>query len=139
MAGPYFPGRAIYSIAYDNRDGRHRIWVATSQFWGSFLQSSDDFGRSWTNPLEANVKFPQDSGTSLKNIWQICLGHADQPDVMYCGVEPAALFKSNDGGESWSLVQGLFDHPHRPRWVPGNGGLCLHTIIPVRISQKPSH
>src|SRR5689334_24442470 len=32
-------------------------------------------------------------------------------------------------GESWSLVRGLFDHPHRPRWVPGNGGLALHTIL----------
>lgn len=130
MAGPYFPGRAIYAITYDNREGRHRIWVSTSQFWGSYLQSSDDFGRSWTNPLEANVKFPQESGASLKNIWQVRLGHPEEPDVMYCGVEPAALFKSCDAGESWSLVQGLFDHPHRPRWVPGNGGLCLHTIVP---------
>jgi photosystem II stability/assembly factor-like uncharacterized protein len=49
---------------------------------------------------------------------------------MYCGVEPAALFESRDAGESWSLNRGLFDHPHRPRWNPGNGGLCLHTIIP---------
>jgi serine/threonine protein kinase/photosystem II stability/assembly factor-like uncharacterized protein len=130
MAGPYFPGRSIYAIAYDHREGRHRIWISTSQFWGSYLQSSDDFGKSWTNPLEANVKFPQDSGASLKNIWQICLGRAEQPDVLYCGVEPAALFESHDCGESWSLVEGLFAHPHRPRWVPGNGGLCLHTIIP---------
>jgi photosystem II stability/assembly factor-like uncharacterized protein len=130
MAGPYFPGRAIYAIAYDYREGRHRIWVSTSQFWGSYLQSTDDFGRSWTNPLEANVRFPQDSGASLKSIWQVCLGHPEERDVMYCGVEPAALFKSYDAGESWSLVQGLFDHPHRPRWVPGNGGLCLHTIVP---------
>lgn len=130
MAGPYFPGRAIYSIAYDNREDRHRIWVSSNQFWGSYLQSSDDFGKSWTNPIEANVKFPPDAGTSLKNIWQICLGSAEEPDVLYCGVEPAALFQSRDAGESWSLVKGLFDHPHRPRWVPGNGGLCLHTIIP---------
>jgi photosystem II stability/assembly factor-like uncharacterized protein len=48
---------------------------------------------------------------------------------MYCGVEPAALFESRNAGESWSLVRGLFDHPHRPRWVPGNGGLALHTIL----------
>jgi photosystem II stability/assembly factor-like uncharacterized protein len=44
-------------------------------------------------------------------------------------VEPAALFESHDAGESWSLVRGLFDHPHRPRWMPGQGGLCLHTIL----------
>jgi photosystem II stability/assembly factor-like uncharacterized protein len=49
--------------------------------------------------------------------------------VLYCGVEPAALFETHDSGETWSLVRGLFDHPHRPRWVPGNGGLALHTIV----------
>jgi photosystem II stability/assembly factor-like uncharacterized protein len=49
--------------------------------------------------------------------------------VLYCGVEPAALFETRDAGETWSLVRGLFDHPHRPRWVPGNGGLALHTIV----------
>jgi photosystem II stability/assembly factor-like uncharacterized protein len=44
-------------------------------------------------------------------------------------VEPAALFETRDAGETWSLVRGLFDHPHRPRWMPGNGGLALHTVL----------
>jgi hypothetical protein len=44
-------------------------------------------------------------------------------------VEPAALFESRDAGETWSLNRGLFDHPHRPRWVPGNGGLALHSVV----------
>lgn len=127
--GPYFHGQAIYSMAYDARAGRRRLWASTCSFWGTFLRSSDDFGKTWTNPQEANVKFPQDCGMSLKNIWQICLGRESEPDTMYCGVEPAALFESHDAGETWSLVRGLFDHPHRPRWVPGNGGLCLHTVL----------
>jgi tRNA A-37 threonylcarbamoyl transferase component Bud32/photosystem II stability/assembly factor-like uncharacterized protein len=131
VAGPYFHGQAIYAMAYDKRKGRHRLWAATySPIWGAVLRSSDDFGKTWTNPLETNVKFPADCGVSLKNIWQICLGRESEPDTMYCGVEPAALFESRDAGETWALVRGLFDHPHRPRWVPGNGGLCLHTILP---------
>jgi serine/threonine protein kinase len=131
VAGPYFHGQSVYAMAYDGREGRHRLWASTqSQLWGTFLRSSDDFGKTWTNPQEAKIRFPADSGTSLRNIWQICLGRAEEPDVMYCGVEPAALFESRDAGESWSLNRGLFDHPHRPRWNPGNGGLCLHTIIP---------
>jgi photosystem II stability/assembly factor-like uncharacterized protein len=131
VAGPYFHGQAIYAMAYDDRAGRHRLWASThSPLWGTFLRYTKDFGRTWTNPQDANIKFPADSGTSLKNIWQICLGAPDQPEVLYCGVEPAALFESRDAGETWSLVQGLFNHPHRPRWVPGNGGLTLHTILP---------
>jgi serine/threonine protein kinase len=130
VAGPYFHGHAVYSLAYDNRGGRHRLWASTgSPLWGTYLRSSDDFGKTWTNPLEANLKFPPESGLSLKNVWKIALGPPEMPDKLYCGVEPAALFESHDAGESWSLVRGLFDHPHRPRWMPGQGGLCLHTIL----------
>lgn len=130
VAGPYFHGQAVYSLAYDNRNGRHRLWASTgSPLWGTYLRSSDDFGKTWTNPLEAAIKFPPESGLSLKNIWKIALGPADAPDRLYCGVEPAALFESQDAGETWSLVRGLFEHPHRPRWMPGQGGLCLHTIL----------
>jgi serine/threonine protein kinase len=130
VAGPYFHGHAVYSLAYDNRNGRHRLWASTgSPIWGTFLRSSDDFGKTWINPVEANLKFPAESGLSLKSIWKIALGPPQTPDTLYCGVEPAALFESPDSGESWSLVRGLFDHPHRPRWMPGQGGLCLHTIL----------
>jgi len=129
VGGPYFHGHAVYALAYDNRAGQHRIWASTASYWGTMLRSTDDFGRTWTNPLEGAIRFPADTGLSLKNIWQISLGRADEPNVLYCGVEPAALFASHDDGETWSLVRGLFDHPHRPRWVPGNGGLALHTIV----------
>ena len=128
VAGPYFHGHGVYAMAYDDREGRHRLWASTSNYWGTFLRSSDDFGRTWTNPIEANVKFPVDCGTSLSNIWQILVGNQDG-QVMYCGVEPAALFESRDSGGTWSLVRSLFDHLHRPRWTPGNGGLALHTIL----------
>jgi serine/threonine protein kinase/photosystem II stability/assembly factor-like uncharacterized protein len=131
VAGPYFHGHAVYSLGYDGRNGRHRLWASTgSVLWGTFLRSSDDFGKTWTNPLEANIKFPAESGIALKNIWKIALGPPESPDTLYCGVEPAALFESHDAGETWSLVRGLFDHPHRPRWTPGAGGLSLHTILP---------
>ena len=129
VGGPYFHGQAVFAMAYDGRAGQHRIWLSTQSYWGTFPRYSDDFGKSWTNPQEAPVRFPADTGLSLKNIWQISLGRPEEPGVLYCGVEPAALFESRDSGETWSLVRGLFDHPHRPRWVPGNGGLALHTIL----------
>lgn len=129
-SGPHFPGHSVYAMAYDGRAGRRRLWAATSSMhWGAVLRSSDDFGKRWTDPQAANVKFPKETGAALKQIWQIQPGRRDQPDVLYCGVEPAALFESRDAGKSWSLVQGLWDHPHRPKWTPGGGGLCLHTIL----------
>ncbi len=78
-------------MAYDGRSGPHRLWVsANNVMCGAFLRSSDDFGGIWTNPLEASIRFPRESGASLRNIWQICLGRNDEPEKLYCGVEPAA-------------------------------------------------
>jgi len=129
-AGPYFPGRSVYALAYDGRNGRNKLWAAVnSPYWGSFLSSSNDFGKTWSDPETYNIKFPEGSDVSLKQIWQIA-SDPHNADTLYCGVEPAALFKSTDAGETWSLNRGLFDHPHRTQWMPGGGGLCLHTILP---------
>jgi len=137
QAGPYFPGRSVYAMAYDGRKGRQRLWAAVNSLhFGSFLSQSDDFGKTWSDPERYNIKFPEGSDVALKQIWQIAEGHQSKPDTLYCGVEPAALFKSNDAGETWELEQGLFNHPHRPQWQPGGGGLCLHTILPDPVNDK---
>ena len=130
LGGPYFRGSAVYAMAYDARAGRRRIWAGPqSMHWGGVLRSSDDFGQTWTNPESANVKFPESSGAALKQIWQIAPGREAEGDTLYCGVEPAAVFVSRDVGETWTLNEGLWNHPQRPRWEPGGGGLCLHTIL----------
>jgi photosystem II stability/assembly factor-like uncharacterized protein len=135
--GPYFPGRSVYAMAYDGRKGRHRLWAAPfSMHWGGLLHSSDDFGKTWTNPEKANVKFPEGTGAALKQIWQVIPGREDEPDTLYCGVEPAALFVSRDAGKSWSLAEALWNHPQRQKWQPGGGGLCLHTILPDPADMK---
>jgi hypothetical protein len=128
--GPYFPGSAVYAMAYDGRAGRHRIWAGPqSMHWGALLRSSDDFGKNWTNPEAANVKFPESAGAALERVWQIAPGRDSEPDTLYCGVEPAAVFTSTDGGDTWRLNEGLWNHPQRAKWMPGGGGLCLHTIL----------
>lgn len=131
LGGPYFPGSAVYALAFDNRGGRNRLLAGPqSMHWGALLRTSDDFGRTWTNPETATVKFPEGTGAALANIWQVVPGRPSEPDVLYCGVEPAALFVSRDAGETWSLDENLWNHPQRERWMPGGGGLCLHTILP---------
>ena len=131
VGGPYSVGSPVYAMALDTRAGRNRLWWSNQSFrWGTFLSSSDDFGKTVTEPETYSVKFPEDSGLALKNIWQICMGRDDEPDTIYCGVEPSCLFVSRDGGKSWEPVEGLLKHPHRPKWTPGGGGMCLHTIVP---------
>lgn len=131
VGGPYSIGSPVYAMALDTRAGRNRLWWSNQSFrWGTFLSSSDDFGKTVTEPETYSIKFPADSGLTLKNIWQICPWPEDEPDTIYCGVEPSCLFVTRDGGKSWTPVEGLLKHPHRPKWTPGGGGMCLHTIIP---------
>jgi photosystem II stability/assembly factor-like uncharacterized protein len=129
-SGPHFPGEAVYAVRFDGRGGRRRLLAGTEDgHWGAVVRCSDDLGRSWSDPAEGNVRFPQGSDAALRRVWQLQPAGPDRPDTVFAGVEPAALFRSDDRGETFELVTGLWDHPHRPRWEPGGGGLCLHTVV----------
>ena len=56
-------------------------------------------------------------------------GGPNAADTIWAGVEPAALFRSDDRGDTFELVRGLWEHPDRPTWEPGFGGLALHTVV----------
>src|SRR5262249_40737948 len=89
---PYSIRSPVYAMAFDQRQGRRRLWWAQQSFrWGTVLCSSDNYGKTITEPETYSVKFPVESKLTLKNIWQIRLGRAEEPDTLYCGVEPAAL------------------------------------------------
>src|SRR5207237_6545881 len=64
----------------------------------------------------------------FKRVWHIEPSLTDS-DTVYAGVEDAALFRSSDGGETWEELAGLRGHSSGPRWQPGAGGMCLHTIL----------
>jgi hypothetical protein len=128
MGGPHLPGHPIYSLALDSSQG-HRLFASVDNpFFGTTLRWSDDLGRTWTDGSTGVLRFPEDTGWSLKRIWQLV--PTGRNGTVYAGVEPTALFVSHDRGEHWEFVRGLFDHPHRPRWEPGAGGQCLHTVLP---------
>ncbi len=64
----------------------------------------------------------------FKRVWHLEPSLTD-PDTVYAGVEDAALFRSTDGGKNWKELSGLRGHGTGPRWQPGAGGMCLHTIL----------
>lgn len=81
-------------------------------------------GGAWTHSSRG---LAYDEGEApVASVWSLATG----PGGLYAGVEPAGLFHSADGGETWSHVRGLTEHPSRKDWQPGGGGLILHHILP---------
>jgi photosystem II stability/assembly factor-like uncharacterized protein len=137
-SGPHFKGLQIYHVAYDKRNKIVLASVNDPQ-WGPSVVRSTDMGKTWKTS-EHPPKFPKaDPGESVNRVWQIRPSTEDEPDVIYCGVEPAMLFKSDDKGESWVINEALLKNETRSKWQPGFGGLCLHTILIDHKSPKNLH
>jgi len=126
LRGPFGPGVGVYSTLIDTR-GAPRIYGSScNSFFGMKVLRSTDLGKSFKETKGAPA-FAKEDGRALANIWALEPGE-DKKEIL-AGVEPAALFRSRDGGDSWEIVPGISDHEHARKWMPGNGGLCLHTIL----------
>jgi hypothetical protein len=126
LRGPFGGGVAVYSALIDRR-GAPRLYASScNSFFGMKVLRSTDLGKTFGETRSAPA-FPKQDGRALANIWALEAG-GDGEDL-WCGVEPAALFHSGDGGDSWKLVPGISNHAHARKWQPGAGGLCLHTIL----------
>jgi hypothetical protein len=127
LRGPFGSGVAVYSSLIDTRGTTPRIYASScNAFFGMKVLRSDDLGKSFKETKSAPT-FPKDDGRALANIWSLEPG--DGKKDLWCGVEPASLFRSSDSGDSWEMVEGINNHPHARKWHPGNGGLCMHTIV----------
>jgi hypothetical protein len=126
LRGPFGTGVPVYSTLIDKR-GAPKIYAGScNPFFGMKVLRSTDLGKSFKETKSAPA-FPKDDGRALANIWALEPGK-DKKDLL-CGVEPASLFRSHDGGDSWEMVEGISNHQHSRKWNPGNGGLCMHTIV----------
>jgi photosystem II stability/assembly factor-like uncharacterized protein len=127
LTGPHLGGWEIFSLCGDTRNGR--ILAGTGHFvHGPTIRTSLDLGATW-EPVERDPRFAEGTPGELKHIWQIVPGAPSEPGTWYAGVDDAALFVSRDDARTWTELSALTRHPTRPRWVPGFGGLCLHSIV----------
>jgi photosystem II stability/assembly factor-like uncharacterized protein len=134
ISDPILPGWSIYHMAVDTRRDTPRLFAAGAHWaWGPFIGHSDDLGKTW-DTRSPGLGFKQTSldavmNNSVGSVWQVTPGHASQPGVIYAGTQPAGLFRSTDGGESWEAVPGINEHQYREAWGPSGGGdSALHSI-----------
>jgi len=118
-----FAGETVEYAMRDSRTGRAFATV-TSPFYGPKIWYADDPAAEWQQAQ--GVGLPEGGEKAVQRIWVIVAGEAD--GTLYAGGDPGVLFESHDGGESWELNRGLWEHPSHDTWQPGGGGLCLHSI-----------
>ena len=124
ISAPLCEGWPVHDLIVE--PGTGAILAASGNAWyGPAVWRSDDGGTTWSH--SSNGMTYGDEAEPIKTIWSL----ASAPDgSLLAGVEPAGLFRSTDRGATWTHVEGLTNHPSRPTWGPGAGGLILHTIIP---------
>lgn len=126
--GPHFKG---WKVTASTRDAKGRYLAATSsQVYGPAVHVSEDL-KQWRQ-IENGPAWAKGATRKLNQIWTL----VPAGKRMYAGVDEAGLFQSDDGGESWSSVEGLNEHPTRSAWFPGNGGLCAHAVVVDRANPR---
>ncbi len=156
VSGPHFAGWEIYHVKGSPVDPNRIYASQTSAWFGQVIQRSDDGGKTWSQPgtPASDPAIPSDGmpkgdsnkfvydgipgthqwydGTQhpweFKRVWHL-EPSLTELNTVYAGVEDAALFRSTDGAESWHELSGLRQHNTGPKWQPGAGGMCLHTIL----------
>jgi photosystem II stability/assembly factor-like uncharacterized protein len=123
VAARAFAGEPVENALRDPSSGRVLASV-TSAFYGPKVWYSEDPAGEWEQA--SGVALPEGGGAALERIWVIAAGEGN--GTLYAGGDPGVLFESRDGGASWELNRGLWEHPTREKWQPGGGGLCLHSI-----------
>jgi photosystem II stability/assembly factor-like uncharacterized protein len=124
LRGPFNQAMPVQHLAWDAARGV-LLAAAGSPWYGPLVWRSEDLGGSWTQASEGLTYGEGEDDPAVTRVWNItAVG-----ETLYAGVEPAGLFRSDDGGRTWRHVAGLREHPTRPDWQPGAGGLILHTIV----------
>ena len=127
---PQFPMTSVYAVGIDRRPETPRLLASvSSSHFGPSVAVSDDLGHTWNEPDAPPLAFPPSAGVALEHVWQFAASPCD-PGVVYAGAQPSALFKSTDGGQTFGIVPGLWNHPHRTEWGAGFGGQAVHTVLP---------
>lgn len=129
MKGPFFRGTDVHYMNLDARRSPTIHACVNSAWWGPGVRRSLDWGETWEEP-ESAIRFEEEEDRKVARVWCVVPGPESAPQALYAGVDPAALFRSQDGGATWSEVKGLASHSTRDRWSPGAGGLMVHSICP---------
>jgi len=133
LAGPQFLGNIVHHAVKDPRDGETVLVAARTGHLGPTVFRSADRGKTWKEATRPPA-FKPGGARSVDHTFWLTPGHASQPGTWYAGTSPQGLFRSTDGGATWSGVDGFNEHPRRKDWCGGDkdgtpDGPKLHSIL----------
>ncbi|HXA47024.1 MAG TPA: exo-alpha-sialidase [Burkholderiaceae bacterium] len=131
----HFLGDPVTMSLFDHRDGSLYAALNLGHF-GVKLHRRDTGSDQWTEiAVPTYPPQPDDRKDEpewkLNLIWSLACGGVDQPGVLWAGTLPGGLFRSTNRGDSWQLVQSLWDVPQRKQWfgggydTPGIHSICI--------------
>jgi hypothetical protein len=132
---PLFLGHIVHHVVQDPREPVVMLAAARTGHLGPTVFRSVDGGRSWKEAARppAFRKVPDgETGRVVDHVFWLTPGHASEPGSWYAGTSPQGLFRSEDGGASWTGVDGFNESPDRPLWCGGDGtpdGPKLHSVL----------
>src|SRR6516165_8464344 len=121
-------------VAVDPRDPT-RVYCGTAR---AGLFRSRDSGRNW-EPVGAGIDHPM--------VTAVDVAHAGQAvgfGIIYAGTEPSAVFRSDNGGDSWVDLAGLRalpsadtwsfpprPHTHHVRWIEADVSVADSVLVAI--------
>ncbi len=142
LEGPFAAGVEVNHAVFDERTGA-TLMTVNDPWFGPAVRYRASGEEAWIDA----AKHPRFSGDPvavegeepipwffreskvIERVWAIQPAGTSQPGVVYCGVAPAALFRSDDSGATWRENEALSNHSTRDTWQPGAGGMALHSIV----------
>lgn len=137
LSGPFFKGTDVHYVVLDTRTQIIYACV-NSTWWGPDIRFSKDLGETWQEP-ERGIRFPEGGDRQVKRVWYVKPGFDNAGGVLYAGVDPGALFRTTDNGQTWDEIVSLSTHATRDQWSPGFGGLMVHSICPHPEDREKLH
>lgn len=134
--GPHFLGHIVSHLVLDPRDGCTLLAAVSTGHLGPTLFRSTDLGQHWQEARRppAFASTTDGSGRAVQQTFWLTPCHANEPGVWYAGTSPQGLFRSEDGGDTWSPCSCINDDPEYRKWMgtAQDGtpdGPKLHSII----------
>ncbi len=133
-SGPHFLGHVVQHAVLDPRDKKTLLVAAKTGHLGPTIFRSENLGRTWKEAARPPAFTKEEGGRVVDHAFWLTPAHASEPSTWYAGTSPQGIFRSEDGGVTWSPFSSVNDDPQYRVWMGAQqdgtpDGPKLHSLI----------